>query len=232
VTRQTARWLVTTAAILLPCSAFAAAPQAGARSAASRSTLATPPKDALAITVSAPRDGTTDATADIQRAIDASRRADGQGAGIVFLPSGRYRVTRSILVPPGVRIFGVGRTRPVLVLADATPGFQQGVGTMVVFTGADQYNVGKVPVPVPTVVPPRDDVRDANSATFYSAMSNVDVEIGAGNPAATAVRFHVAQHAFLTHMDFRLGSGFAGVYQAGNVMEDVHFHGGRYGIVT
>lgn len=33
-------------------------------------------------------------------------------------------------------------------------------------------------------------------------------------------------------MDFRLGSAFAGVYQAGNVMKDVHFHGGRYGIVT
>ena len=229
VMRHTGRWLVTTAAVLLPCTAFAAPPQA---TPSSRSTLASAPKDANAITVNAPTDGKTDATAAIQQAIDASRRASGQGAGIVFLPSGRYRITRSILVPPGVRIFGVGRTRPVLVLADATPGFQQGVGTMVVFTGGDQYNVGKVPVPVPTIVPPRDDVRDANSATFYSAMSNVDVEIGAGNPAATAVRFHVAQHAFLTHMDFRLGSGFAGVYQAGNVMEDVHFHGGRYGIVT
>ncbi len=219
--KRSAVWLMTTAAMLLPGAA-----QAG------RSTLATAPKDPLAITVKQAADGKTDATAAIQHAIDAARRADGQGAGIVFLPSGRYRVSRSILVPPGVRIFGVGPTRPVLVLADATPGFQSGVGTMVIFTGGDQYNVGKVPVPVTTVVPPRDDVRDANSATFYSAMSNVDVEIGAGNPAATAVRFHVAQHAFLSHMDFRLGSAFAGVYQAGNVMEDVHFHGGRYGIVT
>ena len=80
---------------------------------------------------------------------------------------------------------------------------------------------------------PRDKtVRDANSATFYSAMTNVDFEIGAGNPAAAGVRFRVAQHGFLSHMDFQLGSGFAGVYQAGNDMEDLHFHGGRYGIVT
>ncbi len=228
MTKQTARWLVTTAAILLPGVAFAASPH----TALARSTLAAQPGDPRAITVKGGADGRSDATAAIQQAIDASRRADGQGAGIVFLPTGRYRLTRSILVPPGVRILGVGPTRPVLVLADATPGFQSGVGTMVIFTGGDQYNVGRVPVPVPTVVPPRDDVRDANSATFYSAMSNVDVAIGAGNPAATAVRFHVAQHAFLSHMDFRLGSGFAGVYQAGNVMEDVHFHGGRYGIVT
>ncbi len=73
---------------------------------------------------------------------------------------------------------------------------------------------------------------DANPSTFYSAMSNVDVEIGAGNPAATAVRFRVAQHGFLSHMDFNLGSGFAGIYQAGNVVHDLHFRGGRYGIVT
>jgi hypothetical protein len=104
---------------------------------------------------------------------------------------------------------------------------------MIVFTGGDQYQVGDIPVPVPTVVgPPRTKVRDANSGTFYSALSNVDIEIGAGNPAAAGVRFRMAQHAFLSHMDFRLGSAFAGVYQAGNIMEDVHFHGGRYGIVT
>jgi hypothetical protein len=106
------------------------------------------------------------------------------------------------------------------------------VSTVVVFTGDDQYRVGRVPVPVPTVTPASDKVRDANSSTFYSALSNVDIEIGAGNPAAAGVRFRMAQHAFLSHMDFRLGSAFAGVYQAGNVMEDVHFHGGRYGIVS
>ncbi|WP_445194133.1 glycosyl hydrolase family 28-related protein [Sphingomonas sp. Tas61C01] len=194
------------------------------------STLLSAPADPRAVTVKAKGDGRADDTAAIQRAIDAAR--DKTGHGIVFLPSGRYRLTRSILVPPGVRIFGVGPTRPVILLGDATPGFQQGVGTLIVFTGGDQYQVGKIPVPVPTVVPRDQQVRDANSGTFYSSMANVDVEIGAGNPAAAAVRFRMAQHAFLSHMNFRLGSAFAGVYQAGNVMEDVHFQGGRYGIVT
>ena len=220
--RNTAALLATAATGLLAPAALAAAPPP--------SRFATRPAEPHAVNVTNGADGRSDATPVIQQAIDTARGTGGNG--IVFLPSGRYRLTRSILVPPGVRIFGVGPTRPVLVLADATPGFQTGVATMVVFTGGDQYAVGKVPVPVPTVVPPRDDVRDANSATFYSAMSNVDVEIGAGNPAAAAVRFRVAQHAFLSHMDFRLGSSFAGVYQAGNVMQDVHFHGGRYGIVS
>ena len=198
--------------------------------AETRSMLTVTPDDPRAVVVKAVGDGRADDTDAVQKAIDAAR--DKTGHGLVFLPSGRYRLSRSILVPPGVRIFGVGPTRPVFVLGANTPGFQEGVGTMIVFTGGDQYQVGDIPVPVPTVRPATAKVRDANSGTFYSSMSNIDVEIGEGNPAAAAVRFRMAQHAFLRHMDFRLGSAFAGVYQAGNIMEDVHFHGGRYGIVT
>ncbi|EJL23859.1 gluconolactonase [Caulobacter sp. AP07] len=203
---------------------------ASAAMAETQSVLLVAPDDPRAVSVKAVGDGRADDTEAVQRAIDAAR--DKTGHGVVFLPSGRYRLSRSILVPPGVRIFGVGAKRPVFVLAPNTPGFQKGVGTMIVFTGGDQYSVGRIPVPVPTVVGAKDEVRDANSGTFYSALSNVDIEIGAGNPAAAGVRFRMAQHAFLSHMDFHLGSAFAGVYQAGNVMEDVHFHGGRYGIVT
>ncbi|HVI98376.1 MAG TPA: glycosyl hydrolase family 28-related protein, partial [Sphingomonas sp.] len=194
------------------------------------SVLTARPDDPSAVAVQGKGDGRADDTAAIQAAIDQAHAKTGEG--IVFLPSGRYRITRSILVPQGVRIYGIGPTRPVLVLGPNTPGFQDGISNMVIFTGGDQYQVGEIPMPVSTVVPRDKPVRDANSATFYSAMSNVDVEIGEGNPAAAAIRFHLAQHAFLTHMDFRLGSAFAGVYQAGNEMEDLHFHGGRYGIVT
>jgi hypothetical protein len=61
-------------------------------------------------------------------------------------------------------------------------------------------------------------------------MSNIDLEIDEGNPAAIGVRFHVAQHCFLAHMDFRLGSGLAGIEEIGNECEDLHFFGGEYGI--
>ena len=63
-------------------------------------------------------------------------------------------------------------------------------------------------------------------------MSNIDFEIGDGNAAAVAIRFHVAQHSFLSHIDFHLGSGLAGIYMVGNEAEDLHFYGGRYGILT
>ena len=199
-------------------------------SAATISVYPTMPKDARAATVKGVGDGRADDTAAIQAAIDAA--ADQGKGGIVFLLSGRYRVSRSIIIPPAVRIFGVGKTRPVVVLGDNSPGFDKGVATLFTFTGSDQYGNKKPPFPPATAVPFNPNLFDANSGTFYSAMANVDVEIGAGNAGAVVARFHVAQHTFLSHMDFRLGSGLAGVYLAGNVMEDVHFHGGRYGIIS
>ena len=201
-----------------------------APAAASTSAYQSAPADPRAITAGGRRDGRADDTAALQRAIDTA--AAKGGGGIVFIPSGRYRISRTIFVWPGVRVFGIGATRPVLVLGDDTPGFQRGIANMVIFTGAARGQPGRVPFPPPGSVPFDATVADANSGTFYSAMSNVDVSIGRGNPAAAAIRFHAAQHAYLSHMDFDLGSGLAGIYQVGNVGQDLHFRGGRYGILA
>jgi hypothetical protein len=178
--------------------------------------------------------GSADDSSAVQAAID---KAEGdRHEGIVFVAAGRYRLTRTIYVWPGVRVIGYGATRPVFLLADNTPGFQQGLGDMVIFTGAspaDRARAGsRVPFPPPGSVPPNNSIADANPNTFYSAMSNIDFEIGANNPAAIAIRFHVAQHAYLSHMDFHIGSGLAALTQIGNEAEDLHFYGGRYGILT
>jgi len=203
-----------------------------ATAAATASVSAYPamPVDPRAVVVRASGDGVTDDSAALQGAIDSAAN-QGQG-GVVFLPSGRYRITRSLLIPLAVRVYGVGPTRPVFVLAPNTPGFQKGVANMVIFTGGDQYSVGKVPIPVPSAVPFSENVRNANSSTFYSALSNVDFEIKDGNPAAAAVRMHTAQHSNLSHIDFHIGAGLAGVYQVGNVAYNLRFYGGRYGILS
>jgi sugar lactone lactonase YvrE len=73
---------------------------------------------------------------------------------------------------------------------------------------------------------------DAGAGTFYSGMSNIDLEILGGNTGAVGVRGRYAQHCILAHMEFRTGSGLAGVHETGNVMEDVSFHGGQYGVWT
>jgi len=177
-------------------------------------------------------DGQADDSAVLQAAIDKIQETSGEG--IVFVPQGRYRITRTIYVWPGIRVIGHGANRPVIVLSDHTAGFQQGVGTMFFFAGFRpmQGRAFRIAAPPPGPVPPNPAIMDANPGTFYSAMSNIDFEIGSDNAAAVAVRFHVAQHGYLSHMDFRLGSGLAGIHDAGNVGEDLHFFGGRYGILT
>ncbi len=183
-------------------------------------------------------DGVADDSAAIQAAIDKAEAEHGEG--IVFVPEGRYRIIRTIYVWPSVRVIGYGANRPVFVLADNTPGYQQGIGYMFFFTGGRPGgthwrerpgNNGVRPVMEGTV-PPSNNVVDANPGTFYSAMSNVDFEIGSGNPAAVGIRFHVAQHCYLAHMDFHIGSGQAALKDIGNEAEDLHFYGGDYGIVT
>lgn len=203
------------------------------RSAWAQSVITSRIEDAKAVYID-PTAANGDSTAALQAAID--KAATSANEGIVFLPAARYKITRTVYVWPGVRVIGYGATRPILMLPPRTPGFDGAMGVMVMFTGlrpAQPQRPGfRVPFPPPGMVAPNDKVADANSGTFYSAMSNVDVEIGEGNPGAVAVRFHVAQHAFLSHMEFRLGDGMAGLYQVGNEAEDLHFIGGRYGILS
>ncbi|RMB34437.1 sugar lactone lactonase YvrE [Sphingomonas sp. PP-F2F-G114-C0414] len=215
-----ARWLLGAAVLLLSTPA----------SAKTSSVYLTAPADPRAITVQGVGDGRADDSVALQQAIDAA--AAGGHGGVVFLPSGRYRISRTIFVRSAVRIFGVGPTRPEIVLGDNSAGYASGVAAMVAFTGEDQYRVGKAPVPPRTSVPFDPAIFDATSSTFYSALSNVDFRIGAGNAGAVAVRFRVAQHGYLRHVDFHIGSGLAGVYQAGNEFEDLKFFGGRYGILS
>lgn len=160
-------------------------------------------------------DGVADDTAALQAAVDHVQETTRRG--IVFIAEGRYRVTRPVIVWSGIRLIGFGAKRPVLVLGPGTPGYQEGAGKYLV------HFVSERPAP-------GQPLRDANPGTFYSAMANIDLEIGDGNPAATGVRSHYAQHGFLAHMDFHVGSGRAGVEEVGNESSHLRFFGGEFGI--
>ena len=183
-------------------------------------------------------DGIGDDSASIQAAIDAVEAEDIEG--IVFVPEGRYRITHTIYVWPGVRIIGYGAHRPIFVLGGHTPGYQGSLGYMFFFAGFRpgttharfHFRMPPNRPPTPGTVPPNNTIPDANAGTFYSAMSNVDFDIGPGNPGAVAIRFHVAQHSYLSHIDFHMGSGLAALKDIGNESEDLHFYGGKFGIVT
>jgi sugar lactone lactonase YvrE len=183
-------------------------------------------------------DGVADDSEAIQAAIDKVEEEHGEG--ILFVPEGKYRITRTIYVWPSVRIIGYGATRPEFLLADNTPGYQQNIAYMFFFTGGrpgGRHWHARGPAnaprpPFPGTVPASNTVVDANPGTFYSAMSNIDFDLGNGNAAAVAIRFHAAQHCYLAHMDFHIKSGLTALKDVGNEAEDLHFYGGDYGIVT
>src|ERR1700741_4726716 len=172
-------------------------------------------------------DGIADDTDPLQQAIDKVQETMNQG--ILFLPSGRYRIPRTVYIWPGIRVIGYGRPRPVIVLGPATPAFQTGPSYMIFFAGG---RPGKNHSLRGTDDSAKSTPPDASPGTFYSAISNVDIEIEDGNPGAVGIRAHYAQHCYLAHMDFHLGSGLAGIHDGGNVAQDLHFWGGKYGIWT
>lgn len=182
--------------------------------------------------IQAKGDGVADDSDAIQRAIDRVQETTGQG--VLFIPEGRYRLTKTLTVWPGVRLIGYGAKRPAFVLGANTPGYAKTEKLMVFFAGRRVPGQAEEQPEIPAGMNGEDFglPNDANPGTFYSAMSNVDLEIGPGNPAAVGVRARYAQHCYLAHMDFRLQSGLAAIHDIGNWGEDLRFFGGEYGIIT
>lgn len=163
-----------------------------------------------------PGPGGSDCTAQLQQAID-DMEARGK-FGIVFIPEGRYTLRNTVYVWKGIRLIGYGKNRPVFVLKDKTPGFQDSTRYMIHFT-SNKPREGQ-------------PIRDANPGTFYSALSNIDFEIQRENNGAICIRSHYAQHCFISHATFRIGSGKAAIEKVGNEIENCRFIGGEYGIIT
>jgi hypothetical protein len=166
--------------------------------------------------------GSGNDTTTLQQAVDRVQETTGQG--IVLLAPGKYRISDTIYIWPGVRVIGYGAERPVIVLPAGTSGFGDASHekVMIFFAGRRPQNPQA----------DRSSIPDANPGTFYSALANVDIEVEDGNSGAVGVRARYAQHCFLAHMDFRLGSALAGIHEGGNVVEDVHFIGGTHAIWT
>ncbi|MDR0430986.1 MAG: gluconolaconase [Tannerellaceae bacterium] len=159
-------------------------------------------------------DGKTDVSDALQQAINQVKRE--KNFGILFIPEGKYLISKTIHVPNAIRLIGYGKNRPELILGKNTPGYQEKQNYMIWFTGG-LTEEGQEP-------------RDAGAGTFYSALSNINLRIEKGNPKAVAIRSHFAQHSFISHCVIQIGEGSAGIYDVGNEIENVECYGGDYAI--
>lgn len=171
-------------------------------------------------------DGLGDDSPALQAAVDLVLKQSGNG--IVFIPEGTYRLGKTIRLWSGIRLIGFGAKRPVFKLGDNTPGFQEGDNKYMIHfcqgPGGSQN-----PQPGTWQTP---EFVDGTWVTFYSGINNINFEIGIGNPAAIAVRYHVAQVCALENIDFNIGSGRGAVEEMGNIIENCSFRGGEWGIKT
>ncbi|WP_208645521.1 glycosyl hydrolase family 28-related protein [Mucilaginibacter endophyticus] len=168
-------------------------------------------------------DGKTDVSDELQAAITKVKTE--HNFGVLFIPEGKYLISKTIFIPTAVRLIGYGKTRPQIILAKNSPSFQT----------ADESDKGHAKYMfwfVSNLSKPGDEVHDAGASTFYSSISNINLKIDEGNPYAVAMRTHFAQHSFIAHVDVNIGKGLAGMFDVGNEMEDVRFFGGQYGIYT
>lgn len=168
-------------------------------------------------------DASRDVSEELQDAINSVKGKDGYG--VLFVPSGKYLISKMIMVPKAIRIIGLGEERPEFILADNAPMFNMPNPQA---KGGYRYMFWFVN----DIVDEMDESHDANPGTFYSAMSNINISLGYGNEYAVALRTHYAQHCFINHMTIEVQSGMAGIYDVGNEIEDVTIKGGNYGIIT
>jgi hypothetical protein len=168
-------------------------------------------------------DGRTDVSDELQAAITKVKTE--HNFGVLFIPEGKYLISKTIFIPTAVRLIGYGKNRPQIILAKNSPGFQTAYEN-------DKGHAKYMFWFVSNLSKPGDEVHDAGASTFYSSISNINLKIEEGNPYAVAMRTHFAQHSFIAHVDVTIGKGLAGMFDVGNEMEDVRFFGGQYGIYT
>ncbi|MBD9092929.1 MAG: gluconolaconase [Bacteroides oleiciplenus] len=168
-------------------------------------------------------DGSADVSDALQEALNVAKHKES-GCGILFVPEGVYKLSKTIYVPAGVRLIGYGAKRPVFVLTKNAPGFREETsetnkGKYLFWFISGNYRPGR-------------PVTDANAGTFYSSLMNADIRIEDGNPNASAIRAHFAQHCSISNVTIHVGKGRAGIVDAGNHLENVSVFGGEYGIDT
>ena len=121
-------------------------------------------------------DGKMDVSDQLQAAINKVKT--DKNFGTLYIPEGKYLISKTIYVPGAVRLIGYGEKRPEIILAKNT--FVDQEGWMFWYTGG--------------LVTPERAPGDAGAGTFYSGFSNINLRIEKGNPMAIALRTHYAQH--------------------------------------
>jgi hypothetical protein len=176
--------------------------------------------------------GTTDITAKLQNAVNASRNAKQT----LFIPSGTYKISAQILCLmthdpsvtsnnyPGmpVNIVGSAINHPTFVLADNTPAFS-GSNPLAVFN----Y------IPDPALKNPYNNNLGYDPGwVMEGGIRGINIDLGTGNTNAVGIFWSCAQYCYIEDININARNGFAGLTGIGGancLTANISVTGGQYG---
>ncbi len=154
---------------------------------------------------------------------DPNLAVDRGAPRTVYLPAGTYLVSKTLAIEgSSLRITGAGRGKTIIKLIDNTPAFGSASNPKYVLeTGSADFLTTNL----------------ANSG-FGNYVENLTIDIGSGNPGASGVRYYVANHGSMQHIDIkssdpnRVGKyGIGFITGAGpGFIQDVIVTGFSYGV--
>jgi hypothetical protein len=130
--------------------------------------------------------GESDVSNALQRAINQVKTE--KNFGVLFIQEGKYRISKTIYIPPAVRLIGYGKNRPEFILTKNSPGYQKEDSTDNGETDNYMFWFTR------NLVTENQRPADANAGTFYRAISNINFTIEDGNPNSISLRTHFSQH--------------------------------------
>ncbi len=154
---------------------------------------------------------------------DPNLAVDRGAPRTVYLPAGTYLVSKTLAIEgSSLRITGAGRGKTIIKLMDNTPAFGSASSPKYVLeTGTADFLT-----------------TDLANSGFGNYIENLTIDIGSGNPSASGVRYYVANHGAMQHVDIkssdpsRVGKyGIGFITSAGpGLIQDVIITGFDYGV--
>ena len=188
--------------------------------------------------------GISDDTRAIQTAIDHQRGSKYEKApAIVYLPSGTYKVTDTLILWKYTHLIGNPYSPPTIVLTGNAPGFDDPNEKKPVIVTTNGWNVDPA---TRNWAACTEKLGGTANNTFYTQIHHIRLRIEPGNRGATGILWRVAQATSMRDVTIDAGDAAIGLdlggdvdYRAfdeppsqggGGTIEDVRIRGGHVGL--
>jgi hypothetical protein len=148
----------------------------------------------------------------------------------VYVPAGRYLLSRTLIVWGATEFFGDWQNPPALMLAPGSPAFQDVAHPAPFIVTAGGY---RMPENTHDWTTRTNDVNASTNNTFEIIVRDLNIEIGEHNPAAWGLYWWCAQQTALRNVSVNAGTSLGCLntndWGGGSTIANCRFNGGQIG---